>query len=151
MPNDDDSKAVDGAAFRKQWQKEAARADYRESVGAPDHVMPDGPGVDIVEAKIRQAMSEGQFDNLDGQGQKLDLKKYFDAPEHLRVGYHFLKNAGFVPEEVRLSKEMEALKQQLASAKTEQDRHEIRQKIAKAAMDYGFYMDYNRKFAKKLF
>jgi hypothetical protein len=62
-----------------------------------------------------------------------------------------LKNAGFVPEEVRLSKEIEALKERLASAKTEQERGEIRQKIAKAAMDYGFYMDYNRKFARKLF
>ncbi len=150
MP-DDDRKASDGAAFRKRCQKDAARADYEESLGMRDHGMPEGPGVDIVEAKIRQAMSEGQFDNLDGQGKKLDMKGYFDAPEHLRVGYHFLKNAGFVPEEVRLSKEIEALKERLASAKTEQERGEIRQKIAKAAMDYGFYMDYNRKFARKLF
>ncbi|WP_176631362.1 DUF1992 domain-containing protein [Desulfolutivibrio sulfoxidireducens] len=151
MPDDDDLKAADGAAFRKEWQKDATRAEYKEYLGMRDRGMPEGSGVDIVEAKIRRAMAEGQFDNLEGQGKKLDLKGYFDAPEHLRVGYHFLRNAGFVPEEVRLSKEIEVLKERLASAKTEQDKREIRQKIAKASMDYGFYMDYNRKFAKKLF
>ena len=58
----------------------------------------------FIEAQIKKAMAEGQFDDLPGKGKPIDLKAYFDTPEHLRMAYSILKKADFVPEEVQLLK-----------------------------------------------
>jgi hypothetical protein len=63
----------------------------------------------LVENKIREAMEQGEFDNLPGRGRPLDLTAYFNTPEELRLGYAMLKSAGFVPVEVELQREIEAL------------------------------------------
>ena len=47
-----------------------------------------------VEAIIQEAMQRGDFDNLRGKGQPLDLSAYFDTPEDVRMAYSILKNAG---------------------------------------------------------
>ncbi len=52
--------------------------------------------------KIKQAIAKGEFDNLPGKGKPLDLGAYFATPEHLRMGYSILKNAGIIPEEMEL-------------------------------------------------
>jgi hypothetical protein len=148
---DDDLKSYKKAKYGEAFAKENARAEYEEYRIMREHASCANAPRDLVEIKIKQAMSEGAFENLEGKGKPLDLESYFEAPEHLRVGYHFLKNAGFIPEEVRLSKEIEMLKEKLATATTEAGRQLLGEKISKAAMDYGFYMDYNKKFAKKLF
>ncbi|MBI1764724.1 MAG: DUF1992 domain-containing protein [Acidobacteria bacterium] len=63
----------------------------------------------LVENKIREALAKGEFDNLPGRGRPLDLAAYFNTPEELRLGYAMLKSAGFVPLEVELQREIEAL------------------------------------------
>src|SRR5215471_21636017 len=51
----------------------------------------------LVERKIREAMEEGDFDNLPGKGQPLDLAENpFEDPE-LRMAHRLLRNAGFAP------------------------------------------------------
>jgi hypothetical protein len=47
----------------------------------------------IAESRIREAMEQGQFDNLPGAGQPLNLEEYFSTPEDLRMAYSILKNA----------------------------------------------------------
>ena len=61
----------------------------------------------IVEEKIREAMEAGEFDNLEGAGRPVNLEAYFATPEDLRAGYSVLKNAGVVPEEAQLLKEID--------------------------------------------
>ena len=39
-------------------------------------------------------------------------------PEHLRTAYLILKNSGYVPEEVRLKKEMEILKEKIKACRS---------------------------------
>ncbi|GAB4075181.1 DUF1992 domain-containing protein [Barrientosiimonas marina] len=53
----------------------------------------------IVEDKIKDAIDNGDFDNLPGKGEKLDLREDLPgmSPE-LNQAYKILKNAGFVPE-----------------------------------------------------
>jgi hypothetical protein len=82
-------KAVEG------FTKETAKLWY-ENLQNDEAVPPAEPFEDPVEAKIKAAMAEGQFDNLAGKGKPLDLKGYMETPEHLRAAYHILKNAGFV-------------------------------------------------------
>ncbi|MBI2506449.1 MAG: DUF1992 domain-containing protein [Candidatus Latescibacteria bacterium] len=82
-----------------------------------------------VEDKIRQAMAEGKFDNLPGKGKPVDLEAYFQTPEYLRMAYSVLKSADFVPQEVQLLKEIEALREQLAACADEKERGRLTKAI----------------------
>jgi hypothetical protein len=60
----------------------------------------------IVEERIRRAQREGAFDDLPGTGQPLELADDSNIPEDLRLAYKVLKNAGCVPPEIELKKEI---------------------------------------------
>ena len=81
-----------------------------------------------IEEIIQAAMARGEFDNLNGQGRPQDHSDYFSMPEEDRMAYTVLRNAGYVPPEVELLKEIDQLRGQLASTELEvQRRHLIRQ------------------------
>jgi hypothetical protein len=62
----------------------------------------------IAEEKIREAVRRGDFDNLPGAGKPLpDEDDLALVPPDLRMAYRVMKNAGYVPEEVRLRREIE--------------------------------------------
>ena len=110
---------------------------------------PEDPVEDIessVENQIRKAMAEGEFDNLPGKGKPLDLSKDRLVPEHLRTAYHILKNAGFVPEEIRLKKEMELLKEKIGQCTSKSEKDALLKELADISQQYNFYMDYNKQF-----
>ena len=48
-----------------------------------------------VDEIIRQAMEDGKFDNLAGEGKPLDLEQYPHQDPEWRVAYHLLKSGGF--------------------------------------------------------
>lgn len=60
----------------------------------------------IAENRIREAMSKGEFENLPCQGKPLEIDDLSHVPEELRAGYILLKNAGVLPEEIQLKKEI---------------------------------------------
>ena len=62
----------------------------------------------IVEARIKHAQRNGEFDNLSGAGKPIPLEEYSQIPEDLRLAYKMLKNAGCLPPEVELKKEIHA-------------------------------------------
>jgi hypothetical protein len=74
----------------------------------------------IAENRIREAILEGEFENLPGAGKPIDLTDYFKLPEQLRVAFSILKSANCVPAEVELLHETATLEQQLAGASHEQ-------------------------------
>ena len=64
----------------------------------------------IAERKIAEAIANGELDNLPGEGRPLDLDDDALVPEELHLAYRILKNAGFVPPEVRALNEIAELK-----------------------------------------
>ena len=108
-------------ATSKPLSRENARVRYRElSEKDEKKKHPSKESFqDIAEAKIRQAMANGEFNNLKGKGKPIDLNKYYGMPGHLRLGYQLLKNAGYIPEEVRLKKEMEVIKDKIRNTGSE--------------------------------
>ena len=60
----------------------------------------------IAEQRIVEAIARGELDNLPGAGAPLDLDDDALIPPELRLAYRVLKNAGYVPEEVRLRREI---------------------------------------------
>ena len=67
----------------------------------------------IAEKRIREALENGTFDNLPGAGKPLNLEQDSHIPEDLRIAYKVLKNAGFVPPEVALQKEIVTIEELL--------------------------------------
>ena len=62
----------------------------------------------IAERKIREALQEGVFENLEGAGAPLDLSQNpFEDPSD-RLAYRLLKNNGFAPAWIEEAKEIEA-------------------------------------------
>ena len=51
-------------------------------------------------------MEKGVFENLAGKGRPLDFQDETWIPEDLRVAYRVLKNAGHIPRELELKKEI---------------------------------------------
>ena len=59
----------------------------------------------IVEERIRKAQKKGEFENLEGSGEPLDLLNDQTVAEELRLAYKILKNADCIPPELELKKE----------------------------------------------
>ena len=74
----------------------------------------------LAEQKIAQAMEEGVFDNLPGQGQPLKLDDDSHIPPELRMAYRILKNSGHVSPEVEDRKEISNIIDMLEHCEDEQ-------------------------------
>jgi len=63
----------------------------------------------IAEAKIREAQQRGDFRDLPGAGKPLVLDDNSMVPPELRAAFRILKNAGFIPAEVGIRKDIASL------------------------------------------
>lgn len=73
----------------------------------------------IADRRIEEAMREGKFDNLTGAGKPLNLEP-MPAEENARMTWWMLRilhKNDFTPDEVRLRKSIETLKEQLNKLK----------------------------------
>lgn len=77
----------------------------------------------IAEQRIRQAMERGELDDLPGKGAPLNLAEEDRVPEELRLAYKVLKNAGYVPPEIELRKEIVQVEDMLADCLDERERY----------------------------
>ena len=62
----------------------------------------------LTEKKLREAIENGEFDDLPGKGEPIDLKENpFEDPD-LRVVHRLLRNAGFAPAWIEERKDIDA-------------------------------------------
>jgi DnaJ family protein C protein 28 len=62
----------------------------------------------MAEKKLREAIENGEFDDLPGKGEPIDLKENpFEDPD-LRMVHRLLRNAGFAPAWIEERKDIEA-------------------------------------------
>ena len=62
----------------------------------------------MTEKKLREAIERGDFDNLPGKGEPVDLQENpFEDPD-LRVVHRLLRNAGFAPAWIEERKDIDA-------------------------------------------
>ncbi len=130
--------------FDKPLSKESAKAKYEKLTDEKEKESPES-FENSVEIKIRKAMAEGEFDNLPGKGKPIDLSKYYGVPEHLRIAYQMMKDSGYIPEEVRLKKEMETLKEKIKQCKSEKKERELMKELTEISQQFNFHMEYNKK------
>lgn len=90
----------------------------------------------IAEEKIREAIENGEFDNLPGAGKPLNLDDDSMVPEDLRVSYRIMKNAGVIPEEMQLRKDMLRLEDLLACCNDENERVKLQNEMSVKRLRY---------------
>jgi hypothetical protein len=83
----------------------------------------------IAENRIRAALDEGFFDNLPGRGKPPNLDDDRGVPEDLRLAFKILKNAGCLPVEMEMSRQVHNLRQLLKTAIEESTRKELRREL----------------------
>jgi hypothetical protein len=83
----------------------------------------------LADERIREAMERGAFDGLPLAGKPLPTDANTFVPEELRIAYKLLKDAGFLPPEMELSKEVVTLKELLATVGEEGERRKLRRRI----------------------
>ena len=101
-----------------------------------------------VEAIIKEAQERGDFDNLKGKGQPIDLTAYFETPEEMRMAYSVLQNAGIVSPEVDLLQEISALKERLAGTFEESQRARIKKLINDKQLQLNILLERQKKHRK---
>jgi len=90
---------------------------------------------------VREAAARGAFDHLPGKGKPQQFDEEGTTPEDLRLGYSMLKNAGYVPEEVRLLKEIEALKERLDATASDAERAGLIKEIREKRLRVDLFLD----------
>jgi hypothetical protein len=83
----------------------------------------------VVEKMIRQAIERGEFDDLKGKGEPIDLTGYFNMREDLRLAYSLLRSNDLVPEEVELLKEIASLKSRIAASNCENEKASLMRRL----------------------
>lgn len=84
----------------------------------------------LAEQRIRDAIANGEFDNLPGAGQPIDFEdELFVSPEQRMVN-RILKRAGLVPSDVSMRQAIAKLREEIKrlpedDVQTESKRHEL--------------------------
>jgi len=97
----------------------------------------------IVEQKIREAQQAGEFDDLEGAGRPVNLEAYFNTPEELRAGYALLKNAGVLPEEAVVIKELNEATARLEACRDERERERLQRDVRDLQLKYNLWVERN--------
>ena len=86
--------------------------------------------IDILSEKhILAAMRQGEFDNLAGAGKPLELDDDSAVPETLRAAYRLLKNAGCLPPEQQLRKDIIELEGLLRQVEADDEERIMRRRL----------------------
>lgn len=95
----------------------------------------------LVEQKIREAQEAGEFDDLEGAGRPINLETYFNTPEELRAGYALLKNAGVLPQEATVVRELNEATARLEACRDEREREHLQRVVQELQLKYDLWIE----------
>ena len=98
----------------------------------------------LVEQKIREAQEAGEFDDLEGAGRPVNLEAYFNTPEELRAGYAVLRNAGVLPEEAAVLRELNEAAARLEACRDERERPRLAAAVRDLKLKYDLLAERHR-------
>src|SRR5258707_8243140 len=80
----------------------------------------------VAEQRIREAMEQGFFDTSPYRGRRLRLEEDESIPPELRMAFKVLKDAGCLPPEVELRREIASLSELLDTIAEGEERRRLR-------------------------
>ena len=99
---------------------------------------------ELIERQILKAKAEGQLDDLEGAGKPLPPAGHGDMAEE--AGFRIMAEAGAVPEEVRLRREVTTQRQKLQNAGSSQQKREEMRKLADLELRLAIQEEARRKY-----
>ncbi|AJQ57152.1 DUF1992 domain-containing protein [Bacillus thuringiensis] len=100
--------------------------------------------LNIAEEKIRQAIRNGDLDYLPGKGKPLQLEDLSMVPPELRMSYKILKNAGMIPSEMELQKDILKIEDLIACCYDEEERKKLREELTAKTLRFQQVMEKRR-------
>jgi len=83
----------------------------------------------IVEKRIKDAQERGDFEDLPGHGEPINIEDDSHIPEEMRLTYKILKNADCLPPELQLRKEIRQMEDLLEGIPDEKEKYRQIKKI----------------------
>jgi hypothetical protein len=83
----------------------------------------------LAEERIKEAMEDGAFDELEGQGRPLELEDDSMVPDELRTAYRMLKNSGHLPPELSTNQEIRQLEDLLEVVEDPETERRARERL----------------------
>jgi hypothetical protein len=99
----------------------------------------------VAEARIREAQARGELDDLPMRGRPIPLEDLSQVPADLRMAYKLLKNAGLLPEELELHKEMVTLERLLDAAGDEDEQRRLKERMNERRLRFQLLMERRRR------
>jgi hypothetical protein len=100
----------------------------------------------LAEQQIRKAEAEGQFDNLKGAGKPLKAEQGESADA---AGFRIMHEAGVVPREIELRKQVEALTDKLRQTPEGAERVAITRELAQVQLKLDIEQEARRKYMRQ--
>jgi hypothetical protein len=114
----------------------------------------------IAEQRIREAIENGEFDELENAGRPISFEDETWIPEDLRAAYRVLKNSGCIPPELELRKEVLSLRDLINTIDDDSERlRKIRElnfkliklgEMRKSPLNIARFPEYEKKIYEKL-
>ncbi|MCX7678085.1 MAG: DUF1992 domain-containing protein [Spirochaetes bacterium] len=114
----------------------------------------------IAEQRILEAMERGEFDNLPLKGKPLPPDDLAGVPDDMRLAVKIMKNAGILPEEMLLRKEILNLQKLIEACDDDEEICKLRKEMNAKQLRYNILMEsrkrsiglseYRSKILKKL-
>lgn len=106
-----------------------------------------GKGLDrLIEARIQEARSRGELDDLPGAGEPLALDDLAGLAQEERVEALLLRCAGGVPEEVILLREIAALREALRGDQTKTQRARLTRELRDKSLRLSLLFERSGKY-----
>lgn len=95
----------------------------------------------FAEQRILEAIRDGALDDLALHGQPIPQEDLTGVPEELRMGYKILKNAGYLPEELQVKKEILALQDMLQACTSPEEKKATQRKLTLRRLHFEMLME----------
>ncbi len=103
----------------------------------------------LVERQIKKAQAEGQLEGLEGEGQPLpDRSGEAQSDPAIAAGHRIMAQAGVLPEEFDIKKQLDAARKDYAKLTDAQARKNAMAMIADLEMRYNMARDARRAFMR---
>lgn len=99
----------------------------------------------VAEERIRQAMAEGVFDDLPGEGKPLPPDPFAGLPEERRLAARVLTMCGCAPHEAGLLQDLNEARRRLADPGTGEEKAERMREYSAAELRYNVAMERHRQ------
>ncbi|MGP4042105.1 J-domain-containing protein [Gracilibacillus sp. D59] len=95
----------------------------------------------LAEERIKQAIQDGDFEDIKGKGKPQKKDPLEHVPAELRMGYRIMKNSGYLPEEVQINKELASLRDLLKLCTDDQDKKRIEKRITEKELQFQLLLE----------